>query len=173
MDPLKRIREDRQSARQLGDSNADICFLALSDDTGPSVRTLVLRDIIDNSISLFVNKTSPKWQAIVAQEKSQVLIWFASLQRQYRISGRLSEIKRAVIEENWHRRPAGSKYMDHTYEALGAQSSVIDSRETLVEFINGLKKAGIELNRKMLSEIAIADEAAFDTIVAQAKAALA
>ena len=41
------------------------------------------------------------------------------------------------------------------------------------EFINGLKKAGIELNRKMLSEIAIADEAAFDTIVAQAKAALA
>ncbi|MBC8378580.1 MAG: 50S ribosomal protein L20 [Planctomycetes bacterium] len=41
------------------------------------------------------------------------------------------------------------------------------------QFINGLKKAGIELNRKMLSEIAIADEAAFDTIVEQAKAALA
>lgn len=40
------------------------------------------------------------------------------------------------------------------------------------EFINGLKKAGIELNRKMLSEIAIADEAAFDAIVSQAKAAL-
>ena len=40
------------------------------------------------------------------------------------------------------------------------------------QFINGLKKAGIELNRKMLSEIAIADEAAFDTIVEQAKAAL-
>ncbi len=41
------------------------------------------------------------------------------------------------------------------------------------QFINGLKKAGIELNRKMLSEIAIADEAAFDAIVEQAKAALA
>jgi len=41
------------------------------------------------------------------------------------------------------------------------------------EFINGLKKAGIELNRKMLSEIAIADEAAFDQIVEKAKAALA
>ncbi len=41
------------------------------------------------------------------------------------------------------------------------------------EFINGLKKAGIGLDRKMLSEIAIADEAAFDTIIAQAKAALA
>jgi large subunit ribosomal protein L20 len=41
------------------------------------------------------------------------------------------------------------------------------------EFINGLKKAGIGLDRKMLSEIAIADEAAFNTIIAQAKAALA
>lgn len=41
------------------------------------------------------------------------------------------------------------------------------------EFINGLKKAGIGLDRKMLSEIAIADEAAFNTIVAQVKAALA
>lgn len=40
------------------------------------------------------------------------------------------------------------------------------------QFINGLKKAGIELNRKMLSEIAIADEAGFDKIVEQAKAAL-
>ena len=39
-------------------------------------------------------------------------------------------------------------------------------------FISGLKKAGIELNRKMLSEIAIADPAGFDVIVDQAKAAL-
>ena len=39
-------------------------------------------------------------------------------------------------------------------------------------FMNGLKKAGIELNRKMLSEIAIADPAAFTALVEKAKAAL-
>ena len=39
-------------------------------------------------------------------------------------------------------------------------------------FINGLKKANIDLNRKMLSEIAIADPAAFTTLVEAAKAAL-
>ncbi len=38
--------------------------------------------------------------------------------------------------------------------------------------INGLKKAGINLNRKMLSEIAIADPAAFSDLCAKAKAAL-
>ena len=40
------------------------------------------------------------------------------------------------------------------------------------QFINGCKKAGIELNRKMLSEIAIADEAGFDVIAEKVKAAL-
>ena len=39
-------------------------------------------------------------------------------------------------------------------------------------FMNGCKKAGIELNRKMLSEIAITDPAGFTAIVEKAKAAL-
>ena len=39
-------------------------------------------------------------------------------------------------------------------------------------FIYGLKKANIDLNRKMLSEIAISDPAAFTSLVEQAKAAL-
>ena len=39
-------------------------------------------------------------------------------------------------------------------------------------FMNGLKKAGINLNRKMLSEIAIADKEAFAALVEKAKAAL-
>lgn len=39
-------------------------------------------------------------------------------------------------------------------------------------FMNGCKKAGITLNRKMLSEIAISDAAGFTAIVEKAKAAL-
>ena len=39
-------------------------------------------------------------------------------------------------------------------------------------FMNGLKKAGITLNRKMLSEIAISDKEAFAALCEQAKAAL-
>ncbi len=38
-------------------------------------------------------------------------------------------------------------------------------------FMNGIKKAGITLNRKMLSEIAISDPAAFTSLVDQAKQA--
>ena len=39
-------------------------------------------------------------------------------------------------------------------------------------FMSGLKKAGIELNRKMLADLAVKDAAAFGALVTQAKAAL-
>ena len=39
-------------------------------------------------------------------------------------------------------------------------------------FMNGLKKAGVTLNRKMLAEIAVSDKAGFAALVEQAKAAL-
>lgn len=38
-------------------------------------------------------------------------------------------------------------------------------------FISGLKKAGVDLNRKMLADIALHDPAAFGVLVGQAKAA--
>lgn len=39
-------------------------------------------------------------------------------------------------------------------------------------FMNGLKKAGICLNRKMLAELAVSDAAAFASLAEKAKAAL-
>ena len=39
-------------------------------------------------------------------------------------------------------------------------------------FMNGLKKSGIELNRKMLSEMAIHDSASFAKLIETAKSAL-
>jgi large subunit ribosomal protein L20 len=40
------------------------------------------------------------------------------------------------------------------------------------QFINGLKKGGIELDRKILADIAVNDAAAFTNLCEQAKAAL-
>ena len=44
---------------------------------------------------------------------------------------------------------------------------------TYSQFINGMTKAGITLDRKVLADIAVHDKAAFAGIVAQAKASLA
>jgi large subunit ribosomal protein L20 len=40
------------------------------------------------------------------------------------------------------------------------------------QFISGLKKSGVELDRKVLAEIAVKDPAGFSSLASQAKAAL-
>jgi large subunit ribosomal protein L20 len=41
------------------------------------------------------------------------------------------------------------------------------------QFVNGLKKAGVELDRKILADLAVHDAAGFTALAEQAKAALA
>ncbi len=53
---------------------------------------------------------------------------------------------------------------------ISAQCKVNDINYS--KFMHGLKKAGIELNRKMLAEIAVSDKEAFADLVAKAKAAI-
>jgi len=51
-------------------------------------------------------------------------------------------------------------------------AAVREEGMTYSRFINGLNKAGIEINRKVLSNLAIEDPNSFKAIVAKAKAAL-
>mgnify|MGYP006098865667 FL=1 len=141
MDPIERIQADRQDARNNDDPNAGLCFLALSESGKPSVRTLVLRDVNTDGFTLFINKTSPKWSIIQSNNKAEILIWYNNSQTQYRINGLIEELTLSVIEQNWHRRPVESKYMDYAYQSLGPQSSKVNSRGDLVEHIEGLKEA--------------------------------
>jgi large subunit ribosomal protein L20 len=54
---------------------------------------------------------------------------------------------------------------------IGAAARMADMSYS--RFMDGLKKAGIDLNRKMLADIAYNDENGFRDLVAKAKAALA
>ena len=64
------------------------------------------------------------------------------------------------------------------YAYIGRKQKKRDFRQLWITRIsaackmNGMKKAGIDLNRKMLSEIAISDPAAFTTLTEKAKEAL-
>ncbi len=60
------------------------------------------------------------------------------------------------------------------FRALWIQRINAGAREeglTYAKLINGIKKAGIEVDRKILAEIAMNDPAGFKALVAQAKAA--
>ena len=69
----------------------------------------------------------------------------------------------------------GRKLKKRTYRALWItrlSAAVAPYGLNYSKFMNGVKKAGIELNRKTLSEMAINDTAAFAAVVEAAKAAL-
>lgn len=139
-DPISRIKYDRAEARKLDDANADICFLALADQDGKaSVRTLVLRDISDNRFLLFMNQSSPKWKILNAGGSWELLIWYPSMQRQYRASGDVKLVDMDFVKQSWQRRPRGSKYLDVLYEFTVDQSSFIASRQHLVKEIHRIR----------------------------------
>jgi large subunit ribosomal protein L20 len=81
--------------------------------------------------------------------------------------------KEAVVRAGVYAR-FGRKLRKRDFRALWITRLTAACRQRGIMYsrlINGLKKANIALNRKMLSEIAIADPAGFDAIVAAAKVA--
>jgi large subunit ribosomal protein L20 len=63
-----------------------------------------------------------------------------------------------------------------TFRALWIQRINAGVREhglTYSQFMNGMKRAGIELDRKILSDLAVREPAAFKSLVEQAQSALA
>ncbi len=70
----------------------------------------------------------------------------------------------------------GRKQKKRTFRSLWIQRINAAVREhdlTYSRFIDGLNKAGVEMDRKVISDLAIREPDAFTALVAKAKAALA
>jgi len=70
----------------------------------------------------------------------------------------------------------GRKQRKRHFRALWIQrisAALMPTDLNYSRFMHGLTKAGIELNRKQLAELAVNEPAAFDMIVEQARGALA
>jgi len=87
--------------------------------------------------------------------------------------GRLYRLAKETIIKSRVDRYFGLKRKKRDYRRLWITrlSAAVESKGiTYSKFINGLKKANVLLNRKMLSNMAIIDPTTFDKIVAIAKA---
>jgi large subunit ribosomal protein L20 len=84
---------------------------------------------------------------------------------------------KAAVEKSMQYAYIGRKLKKRNFRALWIQRinaavRSVDAKMTYSKFISGANLAGITLDRKMLSELAIAEPASFKLIVEQAKAAL-
>lgn len=139
--PIEKFKESWQQAKTLNDPNAAFCSLATVSTQGqPSVRTLVLRDVTEESFIVFFNDTSPKWDQLQQSKQFEILIFWPSLMVQYRIRGIFKEMAIEEMKWNWNRKPYHAKLVDHFYTRYQPQSSVISSREKFLEGIETLKQ---------------------------------
>lgn len=88
--------------------------------------------------------------------------------KQYRVAKQ--SVMRALTESYKGRKQKKRQFRQLWIARISAAAKINGMNYST--FMNGCKKAGITLNRKMLSEIAINDAAGFTAIVDKAKAAL-
>ena len=94
--------------------------------------------------------------------------YWGSKSTHYRVANQavMKSLKYAYIGRKHKKRDFRRLWITRINNAVRAQGMNYST------FMNGLKKAGVELNRKMLSEMAIHDPASFNALVETAKKAL-
>jgi pyridoxamine 5'-phosphate oxidase len=118
-----------------------VCFFATATAQGrPEVRAISLRDIDANGFSLLINEHSPKWQQYAAREQCALHLFWATVQRQYRVYGRLEPMPLERLQQYWNRKGHPSRLLEHYYESFEAQSQPIASRDVLLQGIATLQQ---------------------------------
>ena len=88
---------------------------------------------------------------------------------------RLAKAAQEAVDKSMQHAYIGRKQKKQQYRQLWIARISAACKANDISYsrlINGLKKSGIELNRKMLAEIAVSDPDGFKTLVEKAKASL-
>ena len=126
--PFKQFKTwfDQALNAQLPEPNA--MTLATSTMEGkPSARMVLLKDFSDRGFVFYTNYLSHKGQELATNPQAALVFWWAQLERQVRIEGKVCQISPQESDEYFHSRPINSQ--------LGAwvsnQSQIVNSREVL------------------------------------------
>jgi pyridoxamine 5'-phosphate oxidase len=112
-------------AAKLPEPNA-ITLATVGADGRPSARMVLLKGV-DTGFIFFTNYGSRKGQELAAHPYAALISYWAEMERQVRVEGRVEQLDPAASDTYFHSRPRGSQ--------LGAvastQSQVVASREAL------------------------------------------
>ncbi len=121
-------------AAQLPEPNA-MTLATTTPDGKPSARMVLLKNFDQRGFVFYTNYKSHKGQELADNPQAALVFWWAELERQVRIEGRVEKVSDHESDEYFHSRPLNSR--------LGAwvseQSQVIKSREVLELRLQELK----------------------------------
>ena len=127
-DPMRQFSAwfDQALAADLTEPNA--MALATADAAGnPNVRTVLLKGCDARGFVFFTNYESRKGRELDANPRASLLFYWAALERQVRVAGRVERVDPAESDAYFHGRPRG-----HQIGAWASrQSEVLDGRDAL------------------------------------------
>lgn len=139
--PMKLLMEALGGARRAGDPGADSLTLITIDSDGfPVARVLTIRGISEAAIAVTANRHSPKIQQLEANGRYEAHLFWPTVLGQVRIRGAYRLEDPPELAEGWRRRAYGGKIID-LYAIHGRpQSSVIGSRELMLQELAELRR---------------------------------
>ena len=139
-DPIKAFLDCRELAKEKNDPNAYFSYLATALDGQASNRVMMLSD--DRPLTLFCNRTSPKYKHLTDSGGYELLTFWPSISCQFRLRGGFEELPTDVVEHIWEHRDYISKIRDLYYDRYLPQSTVLPSDKAELELTarNNLKK---------------------------------
>jgi len=121
-----RLWFDEALTSQVLDANA-MSLATASAAAEPSVRTVLLKDVDESGFVFFTHYTSPKGRDLAENPRASLLFYWAELERQVRISGRVTRVARDASDIYFASRPLDSQWGAWA----AAQSSPLPDRATL------------------------------------------
>jgi len=129
VDPILLFKDwlSQAEKKEIRDPNA-MQLATVAKNGMPSVRTVLLKDIINGEFIFYTNYESRKSNEINETAKGAICFYWKSLNRQIRLIGSIKKVSKKVSDEYYNSRSRGSR--------IGAwasqQSRELESRETLM-----------------------------------------
>jgi pyridoxamine 5'-phosphate oxidase len=135
-DPIRQVQKWLDDARAAGVKEPTAMTLATATAAGnPSARMVLLKGIDHRGFLFYTNYLSRKGRELAKNPRAALVLYWPALDRQIRITGRVSKLSAAESDEYFNSRPAGSRFS----AAVSPQSAVIPSRAALEQKLAKLK----------------------------------
>ena len=126
-DPFQQFSRWFEQARASERDPTAMALATASADGRPAVRTVLLKGVEHGGFVFYTNYNSDKASDITATGRASLMFYWASLNRQVRISGRVEKVSDAESDAYFAQRPVESRWSVYASN----QSEVLESRDTL------------------------------------------
>lgn len=126
--PIKQFEKWFSDAMEAQLYEPNVMTLATADKSGkPNARIVLLKGFDENGFSFYTNYLSQKGKEIKKNPQACLVFFWAELERQVRIEGKIEKLSKEASERYFHSRPIGSQIG----AIVSPQSQIITNRKAL------------------------------------------